>query len=312
MTETNQGLYQKHRPTSFKQVLGQPEAVNTLRKHLQAKTVPHALLFTGPSGCGKTTLARILRRALDCDDADFCEMNAADHRGIDIVRDIRSRVGLSPLAGAVRVWLIDEVAQLTSAAQDSFLKLLEDPPGHVYFILATTDPQKLKATIITRCEEIKIKALSAKALGQLVEQTFQAEQANQAIGFSEDVVDKIVDIADGSARKALVLLSQIIGEDDEDKQLKMLGQADSKRQAIELCRLMIKPGGGWGAAAKILKELGDDPEQVRYTILGYMRSVLLGCGKMAPRAAEVMEIFRDNFYDSRHAGLALACWEALK
>ena len=308
MTETNQGLYQKHRPTSFKEVLGQPEAVNTLRKHLQAKTVPHAILLTGPSGCGKTTLARILRRALDCDDADFCEMNAADHRGIDMVRDIRSRVGLSPLAGAVRVWLIDEVAQLTSAAQDSFLKLLEDPPGHVYFILATTDPQKLKNTIITRCEEIKVKALSAKALERLVTETCTREGATLA----EDVVDKIVDIADGSARKALVLLSQIMGEDDEDKQLKMLGQADSKRQAIELCRIMIKPGGGWGDAAKILKEIGDDPEQVRYIILGYMRSVLLGGNKMAPRAAEVMEIFRDNFYDSKQAGLALACWEALK
>ena len=308
MTETNQGLYQKHRPTTFKEVLGQPEAVNTLRKHLQAKTVPHALLLTGPSGCGKTTLARILRRALDCDDADFCEVNAADYRGIEMVRDIRSRVGLSPLAGTVRVWLIDEVAQLTSAAQDSFLKLLEDPPGHVYFILATTDPQKLKATIITRCEEIKVKALSVKALERLVVQTYEAECG---VGLSEEIADKIVDIADGSARKALVLLSQVMAEDDEDKQLRMLGQADSKRHAIELCRLMLKPGGGWGEAAKMLKEIGDDPETVRYIILGYMRTVLLGGGKMAPRAAEVMDRFQDNFYDSKQAGLALACWDIL-
>jgi len=307
MTESNEGLYQRYRPSTFKEVLGQPEVVNTLRKHLQVGTTPHAILFTGPSGCGKTTLARILRRALECDDVDFVEVNAADYRGIDMVRDIRQRVSMSPMAGATRVWLIDEVAQLTSAAQDSFLKLLEDPPRHVYFLLATTDPQKLKNTIITRCEEIKVKALSVKALERLVVQTYEAECG---IGMSEEIRDKIVDIADGSARKALVLLSQVMGEEDEEKQLRMLGQADSKRQAIELCRFLLA-GSSWAKVAKVLKEIGDDPEQIRYMMLGYMRSVLLGGGVKAERAAEVIDRFQDNFYDSKAAGLVLACWDVL-
>jgi len=306
MTESNEGLYQRYRPSTFKEVLGQPEVVNTLRKHLQVGTTPHAILFTGPSGCGKTTLARILRRALECDDVDFVEVNAADYRGIDMVRDIRQRVSMSPMAGATRVWLIDEVAQLTSAAQDSFLKLLEDPPRHVYFLLATTDPQKLKNTIITRCEEIKVKALSVKALERLVIQTIDAEE----VTITGEVVDKIVDIADGSARKALVLLSQVIGEEDEEKQLRMLGQADSKQQAIDLCRLMLA-GGSWVKVAKVLKEIGDEPEQVRYMVLGYMRTVLLGGGAKSERAAEVIDRFQDNFYDSKAAGLALACWDVL-
>lgn len=307
MTETNRGLYQKHRPKTLKEVLGQPEAVNTIRKHLQAKTVPHAILFTGPSGCGKTTLARILRRALDCGDADFVEENAARHRGIDMVRSIGQRVGLSPLVGTTRVWLIDEVAQLTPAAQDCFLKLLEDPPGHVYFMLATTDPQKLKNTILTRCEEIRVKALSVKAVEQLVMEVAGKEE----IELHEDVIDKIVEIAEGSARKALVLLSQVIGEDDREKQLRMLERGSSKQQAFQLCKVLLQ-GGGWGGAAKILKAIDDDPENIRYMVLGYMRKVLLGGGEQAPRAADVIDLFRDNFYDSKHAGLALTCWELLK
>jgi len=307
VAETTLGLYQKHRPVEWKQVIGQPEAVNTLRKHMAANSTPHAILFSGPSGCGKTTLARILRRELGCADVDFVEINAANYRGIDMIRDIQQRVGLSPLGGDVRVWLIDEVAQLTAAAQDSFLKLLEDPPGHVYFILATTDPQKLKATIITRCEEIKVKALSPKSIERLVHETAEKE----AITLTDEVLAKVIDIADGSARKALVLLSQVMGEPDEEKQLRMLGQADSKRQAVEICRLMLKQNANWSDAAKVLKETTDDPEQIRYLIIGYMRSVLLGGGKMASRAAEVIEVFQDNFYDSKAAGLALCCYRSI-
>lgn len=307
--ESKLGLYQRHRPTSFGDVCGQPEAVNTLRKHLKADTVPHAILLTGPSGCGKTTLARILRRAQGCSDVDFCELNAADHRGIDMVREIRQSVGLAPMAGKVRVWLIDEVAQLTSAAQDSFLKLLEDPPEHVYFILATTDPQRLKNTIITRCEEIKVKPLSPKVLGELVEKTFQAEQVDQAPDLSEEVVDKIVEMSEGSARKALVLLSQVMAEEDEDKQLKMLGRADSKQESIQLCRVLL--GGQWSEAAKLLKGINSDPEQMRYMVLGYMRTVVLGGGANAAKAAAVIDRFQDNFYDSKQAGLVLACWDLL-
>src|SRR5690606_3369465 len=108
--------------------------------------IPHAMLFTGPSGCGKTTLARILRVKLRCSDNDFQEINAADFRGIDSIRSMRQQVGAAPLGGDSRIWLIDEAHSMTADAQNAFLKLLEDTPRHVYFFLATTDPQKLKKT----------------------------------------------------------------------------------------------------------------------------------------------------------------------
>ena len=135
-------LYRKYRPTSFKQVVGQEEAIRTLTELGKRKAIPHAILFTGPSGVGKTTLARILQRKLKCVGNDFVEMNAANDRGVGIIRSIQNKVGLAPMLGSCRIWLMDEAHQLTSDAQSAFLKLLEDTPSHVYFMLATTDPQK--------------------------------------------------------------------------------------------------------------------------------------------------------------------------
>ena len=157
-------LYKKHRPKNLKRVFGQSVAIGTLKPLIEAKQVPHSLLLTGPSGCGKTTLARILVKELKCAKADFMEVNCADFRGIDTVRDIRTRMMQAPIGGDCRVWLIDEAHMLTSAAQTAFLKMLEDTPDHIYFFLATTHPQKLLKTIKTRCTEIKLKEMTAKYL----------------------------------------------------------------------------------------------------------------------------------------------------
>lgn len=297
-------LYRKHRPKKFKQVVGQDDAVKTLMDLVKRDSVPHALLFQGPSGCGKTTLARILRKKLGCSDEDFREINAADSRGIDMVRDIRQKVGLAPLTGECRVWLIDEAAQLTTQAQDSFLKLLEDTPSHVYFMLATTDPQKLKRTIITRCTQIKLGLIPDKVISGLVKDVCAKVSSN----LTREVLDKIVDIAEGSARKALVLLHQVIGLDSEEDQLAALAKADSKRQAIELCRLLLG-GSLWPEIVKVLKDVDDEPESLRRMVLGYVSKVCLG-GRTTQRAVEIMNCFLDNFYDSGKAGLIVACWNA--
>lgn len=300
-------LYRRYRPKLFKEVIGQPEAIEMLDKFLKSNTLPHALLLTGSSGCGKTSIARILKAKLKCGDNDFNEINAADFRGIDTVRDIRQRMGLAPIEGECRIWLIDEAHQVTSQAQAILLKLLEDTPSHVYFMLATTDPGKLLPTIKTRCTEIKVKSLSIKDMKALIESI--AEKEKKVL--EEEVVDRIIEVADGSARKALVLLGQVIKIEETDKQLDCILSSDSKRQAIEIARCLMNPRGNWGEMAKILKDIEEEPESLRYMILGYATSVLLGGGKLAGRAFQIINTFESNFYDSKKAGLVRACYEVM-
>jgi len=472
-------LYRKYRPTKLSQVIGQQRAVDIINGMGKSGNVPHVWLFSGQSGVGKTTLARILRKKLKCSGQDFVEINAADERGIELVRGIRRRMGLAPMLGKTRVWLIDEcfdgstlvlapngprmirsfqkgdlicsldgeavvedvfcnrvelkrivrlrlsdersiyttkqhefltssgwtqaqhlagmaiipfrgtedsnrsgrqrasvereyitrcqergmlgkvrvdsvevykrgdnefsfkgiigdkerrqgfvkfydlqvdkhpsyfangVAvhnchKLTSDAQSAFLKILEDTPQHVYFFLATTDPRKLKRTIITRCTEIGLSPLSVVELEKLV--CFVHEQECGA-SLSSEVTGKIAEVADGSARKALVLLQQVMVESEEEKQLELLAKAATARQSIEICRLFLNPRTRWPEVAQILKGMDDEPEQVRRMILAYMSKVALGAGKAAARAVIVIDVFRDHFYDCGMAGLVSGCWE---
>jgi len=300
-------LYRKYRPSKLSEVVGQKDALKALTDMGKRKAIPHALLFVGPSGCGKTTLARIIRTKIKCGDRDFVEVNSADFRGIDSIRSIRQQVGLAPISGACRVWLIDEVHQLTPAAQDAFLKILEDTPPHVYFMLATTDPQKLKKTIRTRCTEIKCKNLTVAELEKLVTET----AAKESVTLGEDVAEKLAATADGSARKALVLLHAIIGLQSDAEQLAAIEAADSEAEVKFLGAALMNRSSTWPAITKILKGTEAEPETLRWGVLGYCRNILLGSGGNAARAAAVIDEFRDNFYDSKAAGLAAACYAVI-
>jgi DNA polymerase III gamma/tau subunit len=274
---------------------------------IENSKVPQALMFVGPSGVGKTTLARILRKPLGCHPSAFTEVNCADIRGIENIRDIRSRMGLRPIQGDSKIWLIDECHKLTNDAQNALLKMLEDTPENVYFILCTTDPHKVIKTVRTRCTEITLKAIDDNDLTRLVKNVAEKEKRED---INADIIQKIVGNADGSARKALVLLDAIISLDSEKDMLAALERIE-QAQGIQLCRLLLPPRPSWKDVSKLLKELeNEDPEELRLSVMGYMRSVLLGGGPMAQRAAFVMGVFERNFYDSGRASLALACWEA--
>lgn len=197
--------------------------------------------------------------------------------------------------------------KLTNDAQTAILKLLEDPPRAVYFVLCTTDPAKLIKTIQTRCTAIKLDLLSDDAIRKLIESTCAKHKAKLALA----VIERIVTCAEGSARKALVLLEQVWGLEDKEQLACIDKSAADQEMGILLARALIKPKPNWAEVAGILKQSKDEPESVRYLILGYARTVLLGGGPLARRAYTMIDCFSRNFYDSKQAGLAAACWEVV-
>ncbi len=301
-------LYKKHRPQKMKEVIGQTDSVAMLKNYTKIDSLPHSLLFIGPSGCGKTTLARILQRELNCGKADYTETNAADFRGVDDIRKIRKTMGLAPMQGKCKIYLLDEAHQLTTAAQNSFLKMLEDTPDHVYFFLATTDPQKLIKTIRTRCCEIKLASLDSESILSLLASVCKKEGTK----ITEDVADKIAAYSDGSARKALVILDSVILLKTEKEQLANIQKPEEEHAAFEICQKLFGRGATWKDVASLLSKTDADPEGIRYLVLSYATKVLLSGGKQSGRASLVIGEFADNFYDSKKAGLVLACYECMK
>jgi len=299
-------LYKKYRPSELNEIVGQDTAVNTLESAFRKESIPHFILLTGPSGCGKTTLARIIRRKLRCSRHDFIEDAP---RKIEDVRAIRRRIHQAPMKGKCRVWLIDECHKLTSDAQDEFLKMLEDTPSHVYFLFTTTDPEKLKKTIRNRATEIAVKPLDVGDLSKLLKSVCKEEHAK----VDEDVIEKIVDNSDGSARKALVFLDSVIRLPTKREQLNAVVAASVEKQVFEIVRGLLYRKTNWKEMAAILKATeGEEPEQVRWLVLSCCKTELLKASKFASRAYIIIDAFRDNFYDSKMAGLVAACYEIIE
>lgn len=295
-------LYKKYRPACLSEVVGQPGAVKMLQGMIDDKQVPHAIMFSGASGCGKTTLARILTTAIGCGAGDCEEMNCADVRGIDNIREIRLRMGAAPLNGRCRVYLFDEAHQFSKDAQQALLKMLEDYPRSVYFMLCTTDPTKLLPTVRSRCTEIAIKPIAENDLAKLVRDI----AAREKIELDRDVIDRIVDVSDGGARKAIVLLDSIRTVTDSAEQLEIIAKGDYRAAGIELARVLTADIIAWEKVAKILLALEDDPEGVRRIVVGYAQRMVLGGKRGNP--VKVLEEFVCPFYDTPKSQLVLACY----
>lgn len=305
-------LYRRYRPTELDEIFGQEAAVAQLRQFLTDKNTPHALLFSGPSGCGKTTLARIMARELGAvADHDLVEVNAASSRGIDTIREIQDRAGLSAW-GECRVWIIDEAHQLTKKAggdaQTALLKTLEDVPESTYFMLCTTDPNQLLKTIRTRCTEIKVTALSDSTLGGLLVSIAELEEKK----VEEKVIQTIVEQAEGSARQALVLLGKVINLTDTTTKLAALAPDEVKKQAVDLCRVLCNARCKWKDAADILKQIEEEPETVRRIILSYVSAVLLNGGKNQDRLFLILDCFNEPVFYTGKAGLVRAAYDVYR
>jgi len=302
-------LYVKYRPESFEDVIGNEAAITALQNALKKKNHSHVYLLSGPPGTGKTTIARIAASILGASDMDIREINSANNRGIDTAREIIQQMRMLPMNGNCIVYIMDETQKFTNDMQNALLKPLEDTPEHVYFFLCTTDPGKLIKAIKSRCTEIKTTSLPQEAIEQILRRVNKLEK----LPIGKETIIAIAEKSDGSPRAALVMLEQISNADtDEQIQLILASKgSEDDPEIIELARLLLNDKNGWKEIAELLRKLKengklDEPETVRYIILGYMNSVLLS-GKLIPRAVIALEAFSENTFNTGKVGITLAC-----
>ena len=223
-----QVLYRKYRPKVFADVYGQEHVTSTLKNEIKENRIAHAYLFTGSRGTGKTTCAKILAKAVNCENSvdgepcnecevckgldsgtiyDVVEIDAASNNGVDNIRDLREEANYTPSRGKYRVYIIDEVNMLSTGAFNALLKTLEEPPAHVIFILATTEVHKLPATILSRCQRFDFKRIQPETMSVRLKQVAQLE----GMELDDDAAILIARIADGALRDGLSILDQCAG-----------------------------------------------------------------------------------------------------
>lgn len=300
-------LYLTHRPQELDQIIGNEDLVNYLKEVLKdKKTCPRVFLLHGATGCGKTTIGRIIAKELGCSEMDLTEINTADFRGIDTVREIIKSSKYSSLKGGARVWLIDEVHKMTGDAQNAILKLLEDVPSKCYFILCTTEPQKLLATVKGRCIELQVKPLTNNQMQKLLKRVSRAEDKKISIS----VYEQIIESSFGLPRNALQILDKVL-KVPQEQQLEMAkASAAEQSESYQLCQALIGRSP-WKKVANILNGLKDqDPESIRRHVLGYCQSVLLRGEN--DNAALVIEMFQEPLYNIGYPGLVYACYSVIK
>lgn len=306
----------KYRPACLDDVVGQPDAVETIRSW--GMNVPRAILLHGLTGTGKTTIARIIAHDIlkVVPVFDYREINCGSVKHItEMVRDLEVEITASSLKpGGKRVWVLDEVQTFSKSrgAQEALLKVMEDAKPHVTIILCTTDPRRMLATIRGRCNQIALRALRVEELAKLVRDI----AASEKVKLDDRLVDRIVDVAGGSARNAIKELEKVIRIDDPAKRLAVVGGVGVQKVASDLIAelLPFKGSANWTGVARVLEDCKDEePEGIRQMLLAVARGMLLKGGNRASLGYKVITCFNEPLYDrnSGHAMLAASCWEVV-
>jgi len=290
-------LYRKYRPETFDELVGQDHITQTLTNAIEQGSISHAYLFTGPRGTGKTTTARLLAKAVNCEEegiepcndceackeitkgnaVDLIEIDAASHRGIDEIRELREGIKFSPTKLKYKVFIIDESHQLTKAAANALLKTLEEPPEHAIFILATTEPQKMIPTIVSRCQRFDFRRLDISE----IKERLSSITGQEEIDIEDAALELIALNAGGSIRDAESILDQVLTFSDTDAKIEaddikdLLGIVDINLVA-DFVDLVLKEKTA--QAIKYINELlgkGKDTEELTKALVDYLRKGLI-------------------------------------
>jgi DNA polymerase-3 subunit gamma/tau len=291
-------LARRYRSQTFDDVVGQDAIAQTLKNAIKTGRVAHAYLFTGTRGVGKTTMARILAKSLNClsadgptvtpclkcdscinvntgEDVDVIEIDGASNRGIEHIRELRQNAIYRPARSRFKIYIIDEVHMLTSESFNALLKILEEPPGHVKFIFATTEPNKVLPTIQSRCQRFDFVNISA---GKIAEQLGSVLK-QEGIKFEEDVTIALARMADGSMRDALSLLDQVLSTGIEPLTVAVVEEYLGQPNRGKIAELVGKIGQADAAGAlELIDELlttGQSAAQLLVALIDFMRDVMV-------------------------------------
>ncbi|UOQ95569.1 DNA polymerase III subunit gamma/tau [Halobacillus shinanisalinarum] len=291
-----QALYRVWRPRNFEDVVGQTHITRTLQNAIEQDKFSHAYLFSGPRGTGKTSAAKIFAKAVNCEHApvkepcnecsaclgiqdgsisDVIEIDAASNNGVEQIREIRDKVKYAPSAVSYKVYIIDEVHMLSMGAFNALLKTLEEPPQHVIFILATTEPHKIPLTIISRCQRFDFKRITQQAMVERMEKITSAEQ----LSIAQEALEIVALTAEGGMRDALSLLDQAISYSEEEVTtedvLAVTGSVSQGKLAEVIRALHQQEVKGALEAVDDLIQQGKDPGRFVFDLIYYLRDILL-------------------------------------
>ena len=297
-------LYRTYRPSTFEEVAGQEHIVKTLQNALATGKLAHAYLFAGPRGTGKTTMAKLLAKALNCDEGighqcnqcknckaiiegthpDVLELDAASNNGVDEIRELIDKVKYGTILGRYKVYIIDEVHMLSTGAFNALLKTLEEPPEHVIFILATTEPHKILPTILSRCQRYDFTKLSDKDIKARLKAVLEKE----GVAYNDEAIDIIISLADGGMRDALSILDQVLaysGNKLDVQDILDIFALESKEEKMALLNAIINKDvsdvlsriNRYVSLGTDIKRLTDDLLLILKDILIYQSSRNISC-----------------------------------
>lgn len=291
----------KYRPQTLDQFYGNQEIVTSLKEIFSrpSKEQPHSFLLVGPSGCGKTTLARIIRKMAKCSDDSVTELNLSDFRGIDTIRQVREDMTFIPWSGDSKVYILDEAHKLTNEAQNALLKMLEDFPSHVWFVLCSTEPEKLLKTIRTRCTTFQVSPQH-----ELVLRTFLKEKILKPEGkvVSDKVISEIARSSNGLIREAVKLLDQTINLSEKDALVLIKSAAEKEVKFFDILNALKNRNlkDKWSQVSKTLTALESqgtidittDTESIRMAFVTYFSNEILKSGAGEDdRYLKILELF---------------------
>ena len=289
-----QVLYRTYRPSRFDEVVGQEYIVKILKNTIKNKRIAHAYLFAGPRGTGKTTIAKLFAKAINCEDfneeacdncpsclafkennhPDIIELDAASNNSVDDIREIIEQVPYSPIVGKYKVYIIDEVHMLSSSAFNALLKTLEEPPAHVVFILATTDPQKIIPTVLSRCQRYNFSKISNLNMEKKMVEILNKEH----LQYEDKALDEVAMLAEGGMRDALSILEQVLSYNNDGIFLEDVQRIFGLSTKEEKVELLIKIHNDLTGSINLLRQMYDsgiDPKRLCVDLLEIIKESLI-------------------------------------